>query len=59
MPTTAASPDPGSSTVSELALWVTPGPTGTPLVSWPVMLDDRVFDAMAAPLCAAYLGSCG
>ena len=51
--------DPDNSTLSELALWTTPGPTGVPQVPWPVIADEQVLDAMAAPLCAAYLGSCG
>lgn len=51
--------DPDNSTLSELALWTTPGPTGVPQVPWPVISDEQVLDAMAAPLCAAYLGSCG
>ena len=45
---------PSSSTVVELALWS----TLTPLVPWPATADAQVFDAMAAPLCDAYLGSC-
>ncbi|HEY9267623.1 MAG TPA: ATPase [Mycobacterium sp.] len=46
--------DPGSSTVVELALWAT-----TPvLAEWPAVADAQVFDALAGPLCAAYLGSC-
>lgn len=45
---------PTSSTVVELALWST-----LPLqVPWPAVADMQVLDAMAAPLCAAYLGSC-
>ena len=45
---------PSSSTVVELALWA----TLTPLVPWPAVADAQVFDAMAGPLCDAYLGSC-
>lgn len=46
--------DPGSSTVVELALW-----SSVPaLVEWSAPPDAQVFDAMAGPLCAAYLGSC-
>lgn len=45
---------PSSSTVVELALWS----TLPPLVRWPAVPDARVLDAMAAPLCDAYLGSC-
>lgn len=46
--------DPDSGSVVELALW-SPLPAEVP---WPPVADDRVFDAMAAPLCGAYLGSC-
>lgn len=45
---------PSSSTVVELALWS----TLSPLVPWPAAPDAQVLDAMAAPLCDAYLGSC-
>ena len=54
--------DPQNSTVSELALWMAPGPgqaPQAPLVPWPMVPDAQVFDAMAAPLCGAYVGSCG
>ena len=45
---------PESSTVVELAMW-----SSLPLqVDWPVVADTPVLDAMAAPLCNAYLGSC-
>ena len=45
---------PDSSTVVELAMWST-----LPLqVEWPPVADVQIFDAMAAPLCNAYLGSC-
>nr|WP_102141507.1 ATPase [Mycobacterium sp. QGD 101] len=46
--------DPGSGTVVELALWS----TTPPLVAWPSVPDAQVLDAMAAPLCTAYIGSC-
>lgn len=46
--------DPDSGSVVELVLW-SPLPTQVP---WPAVSDDRVFEAMAAPLCEAYLGSC-
>jgi hypothetical protein len=46
--------DPRSSTVSELALWSAPSPS----VAWPAVSDDSVLDALAAPLCTAYLDSC-
>ena len=45
---------PSSSSVVELALWS----TLPPLVPWSAPPDVQVFDAMAAPLCDAYLGSC-
>lgn len=44
-----------SSTVVELALWADQNPA----VPWPAVSDRQVLDALAAPLCAAYLGSCG
>ena len=43
-----------SSTISELALWS----SGPPEVSWPVMADDAVLNAMTASLCEAYIASC-
>ena len=46
--------DPASSTVVDLAMWS----TLPPLVPWPAVPDAQVLDAMAAPLCDAYLGSC-
>ncbi|MFB1294747.1 ATPase [Mycobacterium sp. pW049] len=47
--------DPASSSLVELALWSTVPPS----VEWGgVRPDTEVFDAMAAPLCEAYLGSC-
>ncbi|CKI39105.1 ATPase [Mycolicibacterium smegmatis] len=46
--------DPNNSTVVELALWS----TTPPQVPWPSVADSQVLDAMAAPLCDAYLGSC-
>jgi hypothetical protein len=45
---------PDSSTVVELAMWS----TLPPQVDWAVVPDAQVFDAMTAPLCNAYLGSC-
>lgn len=45
---------PTSGSVVELALW-SPLPTQTP---WPAVPDARVLDALTAPLCQAYLGSC-
>jgi hypothetical protein len=45
---------PGSSTVVELAMWS----SLPPQVAWPTVPDAEIFEAMAAPLCNAYLGSC-
>jgi len=45
---------PDSSTVVELAMWS----TLPPQVDWAAVADTQVLDAMAAPLCSAYLGSC-
>ncbi len=45
---------PDSSTVVELARWS----SLPPRVDWPAGPDAPVFDAMAAPLCNAYIGSC-
>jgi hypothetical protein len=45
---------PRSSTVVELSLWA----STPPLVYWPPVADQQIFDAMAAPLCTAYIGSC-
>ena len=46
--------NPANSTISELALWS----SGPPLTPWPVVGDDDILDAMGAPLCTAYIGSC-
>ena len=46
--------DPVNSTVTELALW-SDGPVRT---AWPAVTDTAVLDALAAPLCTAYLDSC-
>jgi hypothetical protein len=46
--------DPDSSTIVELAMWS----SLPPQVEWPAVADAQVLDAMAAPLCNAYLGSC-
>ncbi len=43
-----------SSTISELTLWS----SGSPQVEWPTVADSAVLDAMTAPLCEAYIGSC-
>lgn len=46
--------DPSSGTVVELAMW-----SGVPVqVPWPAVADVDVLDALAAPLCEAYLDSC-
>jgi hypothetical protein len=45
---------PDSSTTVELAMW-----SSLPAeVDWPAVADAQVLDAMEAPLCNAYLGSC-
>lgn len=44
---------PENSTISELTLW-----SSEPQVPWPVISDAQVLDAMTAPVCAAYIGSC-
>ncbi len=46
--------NPANSTVTELALWS----TSPPLTPWPSVTDTTVLDALGAPLCAAYIGSC-
>lgn len=45
---------PASSTISEVTLWS----TAPPQTAWPAMADDPVLNAMSAPLCEAYIGSC-
>lgn len=45
---------PASGSLVELAMWST-----LPLqVPWPALADAQVLDALATPLCEAYLGSC-
>ena len=46
--------DPNSSTIVELAMWSSL-PTQ---VDWPAVADAQVFDALAGPLCSAYIRSC-
>jgi hypothetical protein len=46
--------DPNSSTIVELAMWS----SLPPQVAWPAVADAQVFDAMAEPLCSAYVRSC-
>ncbi len=50
--------DPRSSTISEL-LFTHDAAAPTPPQPWPAVPDAQVLDGMSAPLCAAYLGSCG
>jgi hypothetical protein len=45
---------PTSGSIVELAMWS----SLPPLVDWPAVPDAQVLEAMAAPLCNAYLGSC-
>jgi hypothetical protein len=45
---------PASSTIVELAMWA----SLPPQVDWPAVDDASLFDAMAAPLCNAYIRSC-
>ena len=46
--------NPANSTVTELALWS----SSPPLTAWQAPSDDTVLDALGAPLCTAYIGSC-
>lgn len=46
--------DPDNSTVVELAMWS----TTPPQVAWSAPADGQVLDALADPLCTAYIGSC-
>ncbi|BBY57840.1 hypothetical protein MSAR_09760 [Mycolicibacterium sarraceniae] len=43
-----------NSSVTELALWS----TAPPLTAWPMASDETLLDALGAPLCTAYIGSC-
>jgi len=45
---------PQNSTISELALWS----SGSPQVPWLLIPDVQVLDALTAPVCEAYIGSC-
>ncbi|MBV8863698.1 MAG: ATPase [Mycobacterium sp.] len=45
---------PENSTISELTLWS----PASPQQAWPIISDAQVLDAVAAPVCAAYIGSC-
>lgn len=46
--------DPVNSTITELALWS----DAPPQDPWPTITETAVLDALAAPLCTAYIGSC-
>jgi hypothetical protein len=46
--------EPRNSTITELAMWS----SAQPSVRWRPVPDAFVLDALAAPLCAAYLDSC-
>lgn len=46
--------NPDNSTVTELAMWS----TAPPLTPWPTTSDAAILDALNAPLCTAYIGSC-
>jgi hypothetical protein len=46
--------DARNSTISELAMWA----MSPPAVRWAAVADARVLDAMAGPLCGAYIASC-
>jgi hypothetical protein len=46
--------NPRNSTIVEVALLATTPPG----VNWPAVSDPQIFDAMAAPLCTAYIDSC-
>lgn len=50
--------DPASSTIAELVFWRNAA-GWPPAPGWPAVREDQVLDAMADPLCRAYLGSCG
>jgi hypothetical protein len=45
---------PQNSTISELTLWS----SGSPQVPGLLIPDAQVLDALTAPVCAAYIGSC-
>jgi hypothetical protein len=46
--------NPDNSTIVEVAMWS----STPPRVDWPTVPDGQVLDAMNAPLCKAYIGSC-
>ncbi|MCG5431302.1 ATPase [Mycobacterium sp. MYCO198283] len=45
---------PRSGSLVELAMWS----TSPPAVAWPAVDDAQLLDALVAPLCGAYVGSC-
>jgi hypothetical protein len=46
--------NPFNSTIVEVAMWA----TTPPRVDWPAVADAKILDAMASPLCTAYIDSC-
>jgi hypothetical protein len=50
---------PQSSSIVELVFWRSGAPGVTPAAAWAPIPDARVLDAITAPLCEAYLSSCG
>jgi hypothetical protein len=46
--------NPDNGTIVEVAMWA----STPPRVDWPTVPDGQILDAMAAPLCKAYIGSC-
>lgn len=46
--------DPNNSTIVELAMWS----STPPQVPWSAQADNQVLDALADPLCTAYIASC-
>lgn len=50
--------DPSTSTVTELALWSSARAQTPDPIPYPILSDSAVLDALGAPLCEAYLGSC-
>ncbi|AQA02444.1 hypothetical protein BVC93_08345 [Mycobacterium sp. MS1601] len=50
---------PQSSSITELVVWRTVPSSAEQAVPWAPVADGRVLDAITAPLCEAYLSSCG
>ena len=50
---------PQSSSIVEVVFWRSGAPGVTPAAAWAPIPDARVLDAITAPLCEAYLSSCG